>query len=101
MMKISDLQAKDIVNLETGKRLGHLTDLDLNLETGQIESMIISSSGKMMGFFGKDEEVIIPWTNIIKIGSDVILVKTPKPFAPDLPSSSFAPKPFIRTDKRE
>jgi sporulation protein YlmC with PRC-barrel domain len=25
--------------------------------------------------FGKEEEVIIPWRNIIKIGSDVILVR--------------------------
>ncbi len=50
-MKISDLQAKDIVNMESGKRLGHLTDIDINLATGQIEAMIINSSGKVMGFF--------------------------------------------------
>jgi sporulation protein YlmC with PRC-barrel domain len=28
-----------------------------------------------MGFFGKDEEVVIPWRNIVKIGADVILVR--------------------------
>ena len=30
---------------------------------------------KLLGFFGKDEEIVIPWQNIIKIGEDVILVK--------------------------
>lgn len=101
MMKISDLQAKDIVNLETGKRLGHLTDLDLNLDNGQIEAIIISSTGKVMSLFGKDEEVIIPWSNIIKIGSDVIMVKTAQPFHLETPAPSFVPKASIRTTKRE
>ncbi|WP_088105014.1 YlmC/YmxH family sporulation protein [Halalkalibacter urbisdiaboli] len=78
MMKISELQAKDIVNMENGKRLGHMNDLDINLTTGQIEAIIISGAGRVMGFFGKDEgEVVIPWHNILKIGSDVILVRVP------------------------
>ncbi|GAE24164.1 hypothetical protein JCM9140_74 [Halalkalibacter wakoensis JCM 9140] len=78
MMKISELQVKDIVNMDNGKRLGHLTDLEINLSTGAIEALIINSSGKMMGLFGKEsEEVVIPWKNIIRIGSDVILVEVP------------------------
>ncbi|TSB46334.1 YlmC/YmxH family sporulation protein [Alkalicoccobacillus porphyridii] len=101
MMKISDLQAKDIVNLETGKRLGHLTDLDLNLSNGQIESIIISSGGKMMSLFGKEEEFIIPWSNIIKIGSDVILVKSALPFQGNSNTTGFAEKPPVRTTKWE
>ncbi|MDQ0206436.1 YlmC/YmxH family sporulation protein [Alkalicoccobacillus murimartini] len=101
MMKISDLQAKDIVNLETGKRLGHLTDLDLNLDSGQIESIIISSTGKVMSLFGKDEEVVIPWTNIIKIGSDVILVKMTQPFRANPTQANFVQKPSLRTTKQE
>src|SRR5690606_41863069 len=61
-LKISDLQAKDIVNMANGKRLGHLTDLEINLETGTIEALIIDGGGKMMGLFGKEsEEVFIPW----------------------------------------
>ncbi len=78
MLKISELQAKDIVNMANGKRLGHLTDLEINLETGQIEALIIDGTGRMMGLFGKEsEEVFIPWKHIIRIGSDVILVEVP------------------------
>ncbi|WP_368506093.1 YlmC/YmxH family sporulation protein [Alkalihalophilus sp. As8PL] len=89
MMKISDLQAKDIVNMENGKRLGHLTDLDINLTTGAIEAMVINGTGKMMGLFGKEEqEVIIPWKNIIRIGSDVILVEVPESLRPPMPNYS-------------
>ncbi|OLO40807.1 YlmC/YmxH family sporulation protein [Alkalihalophilus pseudofirmus] len=83
MMKISDLQSKDIVNMENGKRLGHLTDLDINLTTGQIDAIIINGTGKMMSFFNRDtEEFVIPWGNIVKIGNDVILVHVPEPYLP-------------------
>ena len=82
MLKISDLQMKDIVNMANGKRLGHLTDLEIDLETGKVEALIIDGAGKMMSLFGKEtDEVFIPWKNIIRIGTDVILVEVPpRPF---------------------
>lgn len=76
MLKISEIQAKDIVNISNGKVLGHIGDLDINLETGTVESIIIGSTGRMLTFLGgKETEIIIPWQNIVKIGSDVILVR--------------------------
>lgn len=75
MLKISDLQTKDIVNVSDGKRLGNIEDLDVNLSTGEIKAIIIGNSGKVLGFLGRGEEIAIPWRNIVKIGSDVILVR--------------------------
>lgn len=75
MMKISEFQVKDVVSVSNGKRLGHITDLDINISTGKIEAIIIGGGGKMMGFFNKEHDVVIPWNNIVKIGSDVILVQ--------------------------
>ncbi|WP_160720128.1 YlmC/YmxH family sporulation protein [Bacillus sp. USDA818B3_A] len=74
-MKISEFQIKDVVNVADGKRLGNIGDIDINLTTGKIEAVIISGNGRVLGFFGKDEEIIIPWKNILKIGQDVILVR--------------------------
>lgn len=75
MLKISEFQIKNVVNVSDGKRLGNIGDIEINLSTGKIEAVVIAGSGRMLGFFGKDEEVIIPWNNIIKIGEDVILVR--------------------------
>ncbi|WP_080846527.1 YlmC/YmxH family sporulation protein [Cytobacillus gottheilii] len=75
MIKISDFQMKDVVNVSDGKRLGNIGDIDINLNSGKIEAVIVGGSGRMLGFFGKDEDIIIPWKNIIKIGEDVILVR--------------------------
>lgn len=75
MVKISDFQIKDVVNVSDGKRLGNIGDIDINLTTGKIDAVVISASGKVLGIFGKDEEIVIPWRNILKIGQDVILVR--------------------------
>ncbi|WP_027408213.1 YlmC/YmxH family sporulation protein [Anoxybacteroides tepidamans] len=75
MIKISEFQAKDVVNVANGKKLGNIGDIDINLQTGQIESLIILGAGKVLGLFGREEETVIPWRNIVKIGADVILVR--------------------------
>ncbi|MGG1398306.1 YlmC/YmxH family sporulation protein [Bacillus salipaludis] len=75
MVKISDFQIKDVVNISDGKRLGNIGDIEINLSTGRIEAVVISGSGRVLGLFGKDQDIVIPWKNIIKIGQDVILVR--------------------------
>ncbi|MBM7715590.1 YlmC/YmxH family sporulation protein [Siminovitchia sp. FSL H7-0308] len=75
MVRISEFQLKDVVNVTDGRKLGNIGDIDINLDTGKIESIIISQTGKLLGFFGKEDEIIIPWNQIIKIGTDVILVR--------------------------
>jgi YlmC/YmxH family sporulation protein len=75
MIKISEFQIKDVVNVSDGKKLGNIGDIDINLTTGQIETIVISRSGRVLGFFGKEEDIVLPWRNILKIGEDVILVR--------------------------
>jgi YlmC/YmxH family sporulation protein len=75
MVKISEFQIKDVVNVSDGKRLGNVGDIEINLSTGKIEAVVISGNGRVLGLFGKEQEVVIPWKNIIKIGQDVILVR--------------------------
>ncbi|MFA9557375.1 YlmC/YmxH family sporulation protein [Evansella sp. AB-rgal1] len=74
MLKISDIQSKDIVNLSDGRLLGHISDLDINLEKGTVEALIIGG-GRMMNLFHREQEIVIPWKNVVKIGSDVVLVR--------------------------
>lgn len=74
MLKISEFQVKDIVNVSDGKKLGSLADLDINVSTGAIEAIIVTDGSKLMGFFSREADIIIPWHRIKKIGADVILV---------------------------
>jgi YlmC/YmxH family sporulation protein len=74
-MKISDFQSKDVINIVDGKKLGQISDLELDLRQGRIESIVVPTSGKLFGFWGSGTDVVIPWRNIVKIGMDVVLVK--------------------------
>jgi YlmC/YmxH family sporulation protein len=75
MLKVSEFQIKDVVNVGDGKKLGNIDDIEINLDTGTIEAIVIGGAGRVLGIFGKDEEVVIPWKNILKIGEDVVLVR--------------------------
>ncbi|MBO8171132.1 MAG: YlmC/YmxH family sporulation protein [Bacillaceae bacterium] len=75
MMKISEFQTKDVVNVLDGKRLGNVSDLELNLNQGRVEAIVIPGPGKFLGLFSSGNDVVIPWKNIVKIGKDVVLVR--------------------------
>lgn len=66
---------KDVINISDGKRLGNIGDIEIDIDTGKICSIIISKQTRMLGIFGKDIEIIVPWEEVMKIGEDVILVR--------------------------
>lgn len=78
-MKISDFQTKDVINIVDGKRLGQISDLELDLRKGVIDAVIVPGYTRFMGLFGGGTDLVIPWRNIVKIGADVVLVKLEEP----------------------
>ncbi|MBD8496775.1 MULTISPECIES: YlmC/YmxH family sporulation protein [Paenibacillus] len=74
-MKISDFQTKDVINIVDGKKLGQISDLELDLKQGRIDAIVVPNYSKLFGLFGSGNELVIPWRNIVKIGADVVLVK--------------------------
>ena len=74
-VKISDFQTKDVINIVDGKKLGQITDLELDLRQGRIESIVVPTQGRFFGLVNSGTDLVIPWRNIVKIGLDVVLVK--------------------------
>lgn len=74
-MRLSDLQNKNIVNVVDGKNIGNIIDVKINESNGEIISLIIEPNKNFFSFFNKNEDTEIKWSNITKIGEDVILVK--------------------------
>ena len=73
----AELRCLEVVNLCGGERLGYPCELEIDLDSGQILSIIIPIECGF-SFFGKREEYIIPWCKIDCIGEDAILVKLPR-----------------------
>ncbi|MGW8957168.1 YlmC/YmxH family sporulation protein [Paenibacillus sp. NPDC055715] len=74
-MKISEFQTKDVINIVDGRRLGQISDLEIDVRQGKIEAIVVPGSSRFMGWLGGGSELVIPWRNIVKIGSDVVLVR--------------------------
>ncbi len=74
MLKISDLKMREVINIVDGKRLGEIKDIELDLELGKIKSIILPGNNKIFKFFSKQEDIVVPWEQIVKLGVDVILV---------------------------
>ena len=71
-MRPSDLQSKNIVNVFDGKNVGSIIDANISND-GSIESLVIEANKKFLSF-SKEEDMLVPWSDITKIGEDVILV---------------------------
>lgn len=70
----SDLRLKEVVNVRTGSRLGRVCDIEMDLCTGQVLSIIVPGPPRLWGLVRNDEELVIPFCKINKIGEDVILI---------------------------
>lgn len=75
MITLSELQMKEVILLKEGKRLGHIVDLEIDVETGFIIEIIILDRQEKSSFFQKPIEMAIPWAQIKTIGEDMILIE--------------------------
>ncbi len=72
-MRLSDLQAKIIINVNNGKQLGNLVDAEINNE-GNIIYFVVMSRKFFRRFLNREGEITVTFKQIVKIGEDVILV---------------------------
>lgn len=73
--RFSSLKEKEVINICDGKRLGYVCDLEIDLHTGKICTLIIPEDGGKWNLFCKVQEYFVPWRCIKRIGDDIILVE--------------------------
>ena len=71
-MRLSELQQKEIINISNGKRIGIIVDVIVDTN-GNIQKLILEE--KRGRKFSKEEYEIL-WSQIIKVGDDIILIDT-------------------------
>ena len=71
-MNLSDLQSKDIININDGKRIGNIIDVSIDT-TGKPVILLVEKYKFFLSLF-KSSAIEIKWEQIKKIGKDVILV---------------------------
>ena len=80
--RFSELRNKEVIHICEGCRLGYMNDLLIDLDCGQVRAIIVPGPCKFLGLFGREDDYVVPWECIAKIGEDIILVKYDRPRPP-------------------
>ncbi len=73
-MRLLELEEKEVVNLNTCKKLGYISDLEIDTCNGCIRSVIVPGKRSICNLFGDRTEHVIPFCQLKQIGPDIILV---------------------------
>ena len=72
--RFSSLRHRDVINISTGNRMGRVCDALIDLRSGQITALIVPGPCRW-GWFGREDDYILPWSNIVRVGTDIVLVE--------------------------
>ena len=72
--RVTDLQCKEVVCVSDGCRLGFVSDVIVQVPEGCVKAIVVPGRCRLGGLVSGQEEVIIPWDCICRIGDDIILV---------------------------
>ena len=71
----SELRYKEVIDVHTGRRLGYVCDAELDLNDGRLMSLITPGRAKLFGLLGREDDYVLPWKCIVRMGTDIILVE--------------------------
>ena len=73
-MRLSELQSKDVVDMNSGEKIGNVIDAEISSDTGNILRLIVYEKKGLSKMLRSSDEVSVSWHQIKKIGADVILM---------------------------
>lgn len=73
-IKFTQLQCKEVICVSDGKRLGFVSDVQVELPEGNILAIVVPGPCQFLGLSGRNSDFMIPWKSICRIGPDIVLV---------------------------
>lgn len=73
--RIGELRCKEVINVTDGSRYGYVGDVEVDLETGKVQALIVPGRLRLFGLLGREAERVFPWTAVRRFGEDIILVE--------------------------
>ncbi len=77
MINTLDIRDKEVINIYDGKSMGFVDDIEIDLQRGTVEGIVVPAARRMLSFFGREEDYVVRWKDVKRVGEDVILVDVP------------------------
>ena len=74
--RFSEFRYKEVINIRTGSRLGYVCDAEFQSPEGRITALVVPGRPRYLGFLGREDDYILPWECISRVGEDLILVES-------------------------
>lgn len=69
---LNALRTMEVIDMKTGTKIGFVKDFVIDIKESKVVSILLPGLAK--GWFGKEEDIEIPWNKVKKAGVEVILV---------------------------
>jgi YlmC/YmxH family sporulation protein len=73
-MSLAELQTKEVIDISTGRRVGAIIDVIIDKKGGIQKILLEDRKPSRKLFSNNKEDIYILWSQIIKIGDDIILI---------------------------
>ena len=73
-LRMTDMHCKEVICISDGRRLGFVSDLEIRCPEGEVVAIVVPGPCRFFGVIGRNDDFVIPWSCIKKIGPDIILV---------------------------
>ena len=73
-MKFTELHCKEVICVNDGQRLGFISDVRLEVPEGCVAAIVVPGPCRFFGLAGRQDDYVIPWKCIRRIGPDIVLV---------------------------
>ncbi|NCE66172.1 YlmC/YmxH family sporulation protein [Pseudoflavonifractor sp. 524-17] len=73
--RMGDLRCKEVISISDGTRYGFVGDVEIDLDTGRIEALVVPGRLRLFGLLGREEDRLFPWPSVRRFGPDIILVE--------------------------
>ena len=77
--RIGELRYKEVINVTDGTRYGYVGDVEVDLEPGQVRTLVVPGRLRFFGLLGREAERVFPWSAVRRFGEDIILVEADAP----------------------
>lgn len=72
--RFTELCCKEVICVNSGRRLGFITDVQVELPDGKVAAIVVPGPTRLLGMGPRRSDYVIPWNCIRQMGPDIVLV---------------------------
>lgn len=74
LTRIGEMRGREVISIRDGARIGMVGDIEFDTESIALAAIVVYGRARLFGLLGREDDCVIPWSEIKTIGEDAVLV---------------------------